>query len=222
MRYKAVLFDMDGTVIDTNELILNAWQAVAEAMEPGLRFTKEDVISYYGRTLEEAVVLLAKKLGKGEVDVEKMSSAYWSYHMSHHHEITGVYPGMKEALEALKDAGIKTGIVTSGINQSCSDELAEFGIRECFDVIVGGDDVSHPKPAPDPALLCCERLGTEPEEALMVGDSRHDIACGNRAGCRTALVSWTWCPQDDLLPEERADFLLNSPEELLDLIVDNP
>ena len=218
MKFKAILFDCDGTVIDTTDLVIHAWQAMGRKLLRGALLEKADVIKYFGRTLEEATILLAKERGITGYDLDYLHDVYWDYQNSHHEEIAGLYPGLKDALRELKARGIKLGIVTSGTASGVAVELSENDAEGIFDVIVGCEEVTKPKPDPEPVLMCCEKLGVDPKDALMVGDSRNDIASGNLAGCTTALVSWYECPMDNLKDYEKADFMLNTADELLSYV----
>lgn len=219
MSIKAVLFDCDGTVIDTNQLIMNAWQCVAKMLNPNMQLKKEDVARFFGQTLEDATTIIAKENNIENVDLVKASKVYWDYHTTHHNEIVGTFPQIKDTLNSLKKLGIKLGIVTSGSNNNCEIELDECGILKYFDAIVGSDNTKLHKPDPFPALLCCKMLNVNPSEAIMVGDSRHDIACGNRAGCKTVFVSWSFCNDaKNLNDDEKPDYIINQASELLNLI----
>ena len=217
MRYKAVLFDNDGTVLNTDRLVLNAWAALGKELRPE-GINEEDVKKHFGRTLEEATVLLAGQYGIKDYDLKHLSDTYWKYQNSHHEEIECIYPGVKELLIGLKKRGIKTAIVTPGHNGGCSDELKEFGIREYIDVIIGSEDIEHPKPSPDPALKACAKLGVEPAEAIFVGDSRHDMNCGKTAGACTVLVGWSSFRNADLNGNEIPDYVFDDITRVLDLL----
>lgn len=217
MSIKAVLFDNDGTVLNTDRLVLNAWTALGKVLRPeGLNH--EDIRKHFGRTLEEAVVLLAEEYGIKEYDVQKLSDAYWNYQNNHHEEIEGIYPGIKELLIGLKERGIKTAIVTSGHNDGCAIELCEFGIREYIDVIIGSEDIEHPKPSPDPALKALKKLGASPDDAIFIGDSRHDMNCGKTAGCMTVMVGWTSFDLKTLTGNEIPDYVFDDVTKVLDIL----
>lgn len=218
MKFTGVLFDCDGTVLDSNPLIMNAWRRATDFFLPGKPVTDYDIRKYFGRTFDESAQLLAQEFGAENFDLTAIAEVYWNYHNNHPEDIRGVFPTVEEALRALKAKGVKLGIVTSGFNGTCSRELESLGIRDLFDAIVGADDVTESKPHPQPALICCERLGVEPREVLMVGDSKHDIACGNRAGCTTAMVSWTLCDIPTLEGIEKPDMVISDGRQLLEYV----
>lgn len=218
MKFKGILFDCDGTVIDSYPLIMNAWRTATDFFLPGKPVTDYDIRKHFGRTFDESAVLLAQEFGVEAYNLAEIAEVYWDYHKGHPEDINGVFLTVTEALRALKLKGVKIGIVTSGLNETCSKELAGLGIRDCFDVIVGADDVTEPKPNPQPALICCQRLCLEPKEVLMVGDSKHDMACGNMAGCTTAMVGWALCDVEKLAGIEKPDLVITDANELLEYV----
>lgn len=218
MKFKGFLFDCDGTVLDSNPLIMNAWRTAVDFFLPGKPVTDYDIRKYFGRTFDESAQLLAQEFGVEDYDLAEIADVYWTYHKNHPEDINGVFPTVEEALDALKARGIKLGIVTSGFSDVCSRELEELGIRELFDAVVGAGEVTEGKPSPQPALICCKQLGLAPQEVLMIGDSRHDMTCGKKAGCTTAMVSWTLCDPQELEGTEKPDMLLSDARQLLDYI----
>ena len=218
MKCRAFLFDFDGTVLNTDSLIENSWRCALNLLNVDVEQALQDVYSNYGKTLEEVVNIVADKYGVKDYDINTVHNHYWDYHYGHHHEIDGPYPSIREALEALKKAGALIGIVTSGEERSCRAEAEEFGISQYIDCIVGSE-VDEPKPSPRPALLCCEKLGVSPKEAMLIGDSRHDMACGKRAGCTTAMVGWSQMRQLKLEGFEKPDIIIDDCMELLKYIL---
>lgn len=218
MKFKAFLFDCDGTIINTDRLIMNAWRAATDFMLPGKPVNEQDLRKHFGRTFDEAAMLLAQEFGVDDYNPEEVAEVYWTYHKGHPEDIDGVFPTVKGALQVLKAKGIPMGIVTSGFYETCSKELEELGIREYFDVIVGAGDVTQHKPNAQPALICCARLGVTPQEALLIGDSKNDIACGNNAGCTTAIVSWSLCNIKNLEGVEKPDMVISDAKQLLEYI----
>ena len=217
MRYKAVLFDNDGTVLNTDRLVFNAWSALGRELRPeGIDL--DDVKKHFGRTLLEAAVLLAEEYGIKDYDLDKLDKTYWAYQDAHHEEIDGIYPGIKELMSALKERGILTAVVTSGHNGGCDIELGEFGIRQYIDVIIGSEDIDRAKPDPDPALKACQKLGVKPEETIFIGDSRHDMNCGKTAGCTTVLVGWSTFRDKGLKGNEIPDYIFDDVTEVLGLL----
>ena len=129
---------------------------------------------------------------------------------------------MTEAVKMLKDYGVLLGIVTSRGKDSCLKGLEKYGMADCFDAFSTAESTDIHKPLPEPALICCRELGIDPADALMVGDSVFDLQCGNAAGCDTCFVTWSFATGvDAAIAEGRPTYVVDTPEELLDLLVDS-
>lgn len=187
---EAVLFDLDGTLLDTEELILIS-----------MRYATEKVL---GEALPDAVLM--QKVGQPlEAQMkdftadpkvqEELLATYRTYNHEQHDAMVSAYSGTREMLEALRAAGMKLGIVTSKRHALAQRGLEVCGIDEFFRVLVGSDDFAEHKPSPGPVLYGCELLGVDPGRCLYVGDSPFDMQAGNGAGCRTAAALWGFFPQ---------------------------
>lgn len=217
-KYKAVLFDYDGTIMDTNQLIVNSWRCLAETAMPGREFAIGDLTKHFGKPLEEAVELTAQEYGIIGYTTEELCEIYRNY-QAIHQEQRCIFPGVAEALAAIKAKGVKIGIVTSRTTDTTINGLESFGLLQYFDAIVASEDTDIHKPLPEPCLICCKKLGVEPADAVMVGDSRFDIACGNNAGADSAFVSWSFCTDPATLEgAEKPTYIINKAEELVDLV----
>jgi len=217
-KYKAMLFDYDGTLADTNQIIVNAWNYVGKKYLTGRSFELSDLTQYFGRPLREAVILTCQKYDIHD-DIEKIEEVYRGYQREHPEDMEGLFPGLKEALIELKNNGILLGIVTSRGGDSLTPGLESMGVLDLFDALISCDDTDIHKPDPTPCLLCCKKLGIEPSEAIMVGDSRHDISCGNRAGSATCFVNWSFCTKkEDLEGDSIPTFYVDEAKELVDLV----
>ena len=192
MKFKAVLFDLDGTLINTSELIFHSFEY---ALDKVLHTTmpREDLLWTFGRPLE----MIMKTLG-GE-NAEDLLTAFREYSMAHETEIT-LFPNVKETMTQLRAQGIKTAIVTSRIYVSTMRDLEILNLDPAlFDVIITPEATAEHKPHPAPALKALELLNIAPEDAIMVGDSVHDLKCGHEAGCKTAFVTYSMQPHEELL-----------------------
>lgn len=218
MGIKAFLFDCDGTLLDSNPLIIKAWKHTLDNLIPDAHITTEEILSYFGITFEGTVEIYKKKYNIPNVDMDHYHNIYWDFHNGHHELIEGAFPTVEEGLKALKAHGAKLGVVTSGMHDSCYGELHDCGIADYFDVIVGAE-AGESKPSPVPALECCKKLGVDPKDAMMIGDSKADIECGNRAGCKTALVSWSSVNPSTLEGVEKPDIVIDDLSDLLSYMV---
>ncbi len=218
-KYKAVLFDFDGTLIDTNDFIIGSWRAVSEEVFGEMRFDLDYLASFFGTPLEYAAEETRKDYGIEGYDYKDICRIYRDYQKNNQDKFGKPFEGVTELLFALKEKGIKLGVVTSRLRKTTIDALERNGIASCFDAIIGEEDTDIHKPLPEPCLICCERLGVDPADALMVGDSRYDIECGNNAGCGSALVSWSFAQKaEGLEGVSKPDHLIDKAGDILDLV----
>jgi pyrophosphatase PpaX len=207
---EAILFDLDGTLLDTTDLIVASFQHVAR-IYLGREVTLEELLPSFGKPLIEGLEELMP--GKGQ----EMVLTYREFNLQHHDNMVKIFPGIKEMLQELKQRKIKLGIVTSKVKKTAIKGLELFGIEQLFDVIIGLEDTTIHKPNPEPVLLALELVQTAPGRCLMVGDSPHDIVSAQRAGVATAAVSWSNIPLQSLL-ELKPTFVLNNASELVKIV----
>jgi pyrophosphatase PpaX len=181
---KAVLFDLDGTLLDSSRAITDAVENVLKAR--GLRCNRNDVAGMIGAPLENIFAVLVPNLSTEEV--WRLVLEYRKYYMAHHLERTSIYPLTRVLLTRLKARGYKLGIVTGKHREPVVDALDHFGISGFFDAVVTGYEVKNHKPAPDIVLEAAKRLGVSPKECVVVGDSPLDVEAGRRAGSLTVAV----------------------------------
>lgn len=211
MPFSTLLFDLDGTLIDSIDLILRSYRhtmRVHRGEEP-----PDDI---WMEGLGTPLSVQFRRWTDDEVEIRAMVETYRTYNLAHHDELVRAYDGVVEQVLRL-DAGGKTlGLVTSKMRGGALKGLRLVGIEAAFDVVVGSDEVTHPKPHPEPVLLALERLGRAPAEAVFIGDSRHDIECGRAAGVKTAAVLWG--PFDrEHLEDLDPDYWLERPADLTTL-----
>ena len=184
MRYACILFDLDGTLLNTNDLILQTFNYTLQEIL-GITVPKEQIFATYGRPLSEIMA---------EFDAEKadlLLDTYRAYNAKIHDQYVTLFDQVEETLAALKNYGLKLSVVTSKKSDIARHGLAYFKLEHYFDAFVGPEDTCEHKPSAEPALEALRRLGCPPEAAIMVGDSPYDILCGQRAGCQTAAVRYS-------------------------------
>ncbi|RFB13568.1 pyrophosphatase PpaX [Bacillus sp. HNG] len=211
MAIKTLLFDLDGTLIDTNELILQSFLHTFETYFPDRQFTREEILPFNGPTLHESF---------SSVDpdrAEEMIAEYRKFNHEKHDELVTEFPGVFDTIKTLKEQGYKIGVVTTKIRNTVNMGLKLTKLDQFFDVVVTLDDVKNPKPDPEPVLLALKLLGSTPEEAIMIGDNYQDIVAGQNAGTKTAGVAWSHKGKDFLL-EYKPDFMLENMSDLLDIV----
>lgn len=181
-RLDAVVFDIDGTLTYTNELIFKSINHVYR-VHRGKELTPAEVIAMFGPTEEE---LFEKEFG-GEAD--KVAVDYFSYYSDNHH-IAGLYPGLTEILKHLKRRGVFLGVFTGKGRRSATITLDKTGISDYFDLLIAGDDVENKKPSGEGLKKILEKSGAAPERTLMIGDAPGDVKASRDAGVKVASVLW--------------------------------
>lgn len=209
--FRTYLFDLDGTLIDSVELILHSYRHTAR-VHLGKVPPDEVWLQGMGTPLWEQM----KAFSDDPEVVEAMVATYRAHNREHHDELLGKYPGALEAVETLSRWGVNLGVVTSKANWSARRGLSLCGFDGLFEVVVGADDVDKHKPDPSPVLRALELLGAEPSEAVFIGDSPHDLAAGRAAGVATAAALWGPVPRR-LLEPYQPDYWLSGPEEIVSL-----
>ncbi|CEG23457.1 Pyrophosphatase PpaX [Planococcus massiliensis] len=205
----ALLFDFDGTLLDTNELIIQTFMAVLAEHFPG-RYEREDILHFIGPSLEQTFE---------SIDAERaveLIAQYRATNKQMHDELVTEYDGVAETLRLLKARGVKMAIVSTKRSANIRHGLKLMGIEEVFEHVISLDEVKNPKPDPEPILLALEKLGASKEEALMIGDNYHDIEGGKNAGVRTAGVAWS-IKGEAFLASYEPDYMLQHISDLLEL-----
>lgn len=209
-KINTLLFDLDGTLIDTNELIISSFLHTLEFYYPG-KYMREDVIPFMGPSLMETF---------GSIDAqraEEMIAKYRAYNLANHDRIVTIFEGVYDTIKLLKEKGYKIAIVTTKLSDVVDMGLRLTKLDEFFNVIVALDHVTKAKPDPEPVLMALEELGSSPEEAIMVGDNSHDILAGKNAGTKTAGVAWTLKGRE-FLASLQPDYLLDNMRDLLSIL----
>lgn len=210
-----VLFDFDGTIMDTNNVILMSWQHTFKTLE-NREEDESKLTATFGEPLERTLERFFP-----DVPVEESIKIYRNYQRSNFSELITLFPGMKELVMKCKARGYKTGLVTSRLKITAMEGLDKFDLEKYFDVIITPEDTDKHKPDPAPVNIALERLGSKPENAVMLGDTLFDIQCSHNAGIGAVLVSWTMAlagkTKEDL-GEDAPDYIINSPDELFDII----
>ncbi|WP_438447146.1 pyrophosphatase PpaX [Gorillibacterium sp. sgz5001074] len=206
--FKTVLFDLDGTILDTNELIVASFLHTLEGVTEKV-YTREDIVGNFGRSLIDQM-----REYTGQEDVEPFIRKYRTYNISRHDELIREFPYVRETVERLSRGGIKLGVVTSKVRRTTLMGLERFGLKPFMGSIVTVDEVSEPKPSPEGIRKAMEELGAEPATTLMVGDSQYDIQAAKRAGIRVAGVRWTE-KGEEFLRQFEPDFMIADIRELI-------
>ncbi len=205
-----VLFDLDGTIIDTNELIIQSFLYALKGIVPPT-FSREKIIPLMGQTL-----LAQMKQFSGREEVDELLVAYRDYSLRHHDDMVSLFPGVGEVIPLLKRHGMQLGVVTTKMRETTDRALKLLGLYETMDVIVTLDDVKHPKPHAEPVETALRALGADPAGALMVGDSGVDILSALAAGAVPVGVAWS-LKGDAVLRDAGASHIIHDMRELISL-----
>jgi pyrophosphatase PpaX len=205
-----ILFDLDGTLIDTNELIISTYLHTLEKYYPG-KYKREDVLPFLGPTLHEVFENMNPER------VEEMILEYRTYNLANHDLLVKEFVGVMETIETLKKKGYKLAIVTTKREDVAFKGLRLMNLDPFFDVMIAYDHVKKVKPDPEPIFLALEKLNSKPEETLMVGDNFHDVLAGKNAGTKTAGVAWT-IKGRDYLAKFDPDYMLENMTDLLTIL----
>ncbi len=183
--YQTVLFDLDGTLIDSVDLIVDSYQHTFAAH--GLRvLSRDEILAGIGTPLR-AVFL---NFSEDDAEIATWIATYREYNLAHHDQRVRAYPGVVEMVRKLHGAGTRLGLVTSKNRSGAERGLRLVGLGDVMEVIIGSDNVEHPKPHAEPVERALAALGMPPESCVYVGDSHHDIHSGRGAGTWTAGVTW--------------------------------
>lgn len=212
-KIDTILFDFDGTVMDTNHVIINSWQHTFRTLE-GREEAVEKIIATFGEPLD----ITMKKLFPG-VPTDEGVAIYRSYHRDNFGRLINVFPGMRELIQELKRRGFKLAVVTSRLKNTTLEGLEKYRLAQYFDVIVTADDTDRHKPDPEPVNIALRKLGSAPERSLMLGDTMFDILCARNAGVRSVLVNWAIAvTEEQKNGPDRPDYVIETAEELLDIL----
>lgn len=183
MHIESILFDMDGTLIDTNKLIMESFKHTFH--EYGLTYSYEEMLGFNGPPLIDT---FKKALPE---KAEEMVQTYREHNNAYHDMYVTAFPHVREVILQLQEQNINMAVVSSKMKQSVRQGLKHTGLDDLFTTIVTVDDVTHAKPHPESLYKAIRLLETEKESTLMVGDNYHDIEAGHNAGTQTAGVAWS-------------------------------
>ena len=211
--FQTVLFDLDGTLIDSVDLIVDSYHYVHEVHGLPAR-TRDEILAGIGTPLRSVF----GKMTDDPAVIDSWIATYRVYNLEHHDQRVRAYDGAVEMVQRIKDSGIRLGLVTSKLRAGAQRGLTLVGLGDSMELIIGADDVINPKPHPEPVERALEQLGMTADSCLFVGDSHHDIHSGRAAGAWTAGV--TWGPFDRAHLEQVApDYVFDTPSALAEMVI---
>lgn len=212
-NFDGIIFDIDGTLADTHELIFDTFNHVI-GKYLNKRMSNDEIVALFGPT--EDVILkeyMAERYGEARKD-------YYDYYRKNHKEKAPAYPGIEDILVFLKNRSIPIGIFTGKGRESSEITLKELGLIDYFDLIITGDDVEKHKPDPEGIRLFISKFGLKGERVLMVGDVANDVKAAHDAGVKCALVLWDRFSREKF-SEVEADYKFFSVDEFKKFVFDN-
>jgi pyrophosphatase PpaX len=215
----AVLFDLDGTLVDTIPLILACYEHTLATHLPGFHPGRQVIISNLGRSLDDILFDYATSGGAANPAAlsQTMLQTYRSFQRQALARLIRPYDGIREALDGLRSRGVVLGVVTSKVEWAARECYEYYGLGEFLSIQVFHDDTERHKPDPQPLLLAASKGGLAVERCVYVGDSIHDMAAGKAAGMRTIGVLWGPSSREELL-RAGADELAAAPGDLLTIV----
>ena len=207
MRFPVVLFDLDGTIVDSGWMILASYRHATQTV--------------LGREIPDEVLMA--RVGAGhleeqmrEFDADKaaeLAQAYREFYAPLHSELQA-FPGMLELLRTLDEEDRQLGIVSAKRHDIVQLALDALGFGDVLDVVVGSDEAPRGKPHPDQILVALERLGSDPDETAYVGDAPFDVAAAQAAGVHAIGVTWGGIHTRERMEAEGPDAVVDTAEEL--------
>ena len=212
---RCVLFDLDGTLVDTAADLGRA----ANYVRKSLGLEALPLADYRPAASSGARGLLRIALGitPDHIDFPVRRESFLAHYRDNLSRHSRPFEGMDETLEELESRGLKWGVVTNKPKVYTDALLRALRLDRRAAVVVSADEAQKPKPAPDPLLLACFRARVTPEECVYVGDDKRDVDAGRAAGIRTIAVTWGY-EGEHPIRSWGADALINKPEELLRLV----
>ncbi len=210
-RYRGILFDLDGTLVDSLELILSSYRH-SLLTNLGREASDEDWLRTLGRPLRVQM----QEFATSPSQLEALIETYLVHNQANHDRLVRSFPGMRDAVSTLRERGYRLGVVTSKLRDNALRELRTCNMDGLFDSIVTASDVERPKPDPQPVEMGLAGLELPAGEVLFVGDSVYDLRSGRAAGVDTAAALWGPFTREQLAAD-RPNYWLEGIEELLSL-----
>ncbi|OGO76706.1 MAG: hypothetical protein A2Y23_10865 [Clostridiales bacterium GWB2_37_7] len=207
--YKYILFDLDGTLLDTNQLIIDSFKHTYK-LHIHREIEEKEIIQYFG----EPLITTLRRYSPDKA--EELYDTFIKYNESIHDNSVSLCCNIQAALEQLKEMGCIMAVVTSKRSRMAYRGLELFDILKYFSAVISVDDTTNHKPHPEPVLKALKKLGAQADEAIMIGDSVFDIQCAHNAGVKAIKVSWGVAlgHQD----EETPDYMVNDALEIVDIV----
>lgn len=207
---KGILFDLDGTLLDTNKLIIESFKHTYKT-HLNIDVDEKEIVKYFGEPLSTTLKRYS------EEKLNDMLETYRAFNFLNHDSMTVIIEGVEETLEGLASKGIKLAVVTSKRELMARKGLKLFNIEKYFNTIITPECTHKHKPEPEPIYEACKNLNINPHESIMVGDSSFDILCGKNAGSKTCLVNYTVLDKSEIA-RYTPDYRIDKMKDILSII----
>lgn len=208
--FRHVIFDLDGTILDTNETIFLTFEHVLQ-QHLDYAVKRSELMKIYGQPLMKQMSYFSPGLA------DLLCDAYRKYYVEKDSIWTKAFPGVTDTLAELQRHGIMMGVVTNKSHEPAERALHKFGLWPYLNYLIAGDDVANFKPHPEALLKACDLMQVTPAETIMVGDSPVDLEAAHNSGIQSALVPWSIFPPErfDSFPP---DYRLHQLNDLLTIL----
>lgn len=203
--FDGIIFDIDGTLTATNELIFATFRHVTKKYL-NRSVSDEEIISMFGPTED---VILKEWM---QDDFEEARKDYLNFYEEQHHLMADVYPGIKDILQLIKSKEILLSIYTGKGRDSSLITLRKIGVYDLFDMVVTGDDIEGHKPSPEGVKVFLDKFSLNPERVLMVGDAPADVLAAHNSGIKIASVLWDSYAKEKVL-QMKSDYFFETVDE---------
>ena len=207
---KGIIFDMDGTLIDTNDLVIDC---IKENVNKYMGYIpeKDSFNEIIGKPLDIQMSFFSEKHADAMIDY------YRGIYIERRDEDTKIFPGVMELLKALYESKIKMAIVSNKGRRGIDHGLEMFNMKDFFDITLSVEDVGNKKPHPEAINRILQDFDMKKEEVLFVGDSHNDILAANNAGVKSVLVGWSILPKEQF-ENLKIDYIIDEPMEIITVI----
>lgn len=206
-KLKCVIFDMDGTLTQTNRLIFDSFNFIVQKYQ-GRTMSEQEITTLFGPPEEGAIIPIV-----GEKDLDQAMKEYLDFYESNHKRLAQLYPGIRDLLTFLKNKKISLALFTGKGVHTTGITLREFDLDRLFDHVVTGNDVVNHKPSSEGIHKILKHFGLKPEEVLMIGDSVSDVKASREAGVKVAAVVWDSYGKEEVLGL-KTDYVFHDVGEL--------
>ena len=211
-KLDTILFDLDGTLINTNEIIIMSFEATFKRHFPNIEMSREKIITFIGPTLQQTF----SDYTNDHFLIQEMINSYREFYVKLEVGNFEIYPNVYETVKELKEEGYNLGIVTSKFKEAAWPSFTHYGLESIFEVFVSLDDVENPKPSSEPVMTALSQFPAY-GKAIMIGDNQADILAGKNAGVYSAGVACSFKGAAHLM-EVNPDFMLGDIKDIYRII----